>query len=43
MNDPHMRDLIYQLDKTDSLEFRDPPPIDLDASEFFGRLEFRFQ
>lgn len=39
MNDPHVADLIYRLDKTDSLEFRDPPPVDLDASEFSGRLE----
>ena len=39
MNDPHVAELIYRLDKTDSLEFRDPPPIDLDASEFSGRLE----
>lgn len=39
MNDPHVAELIYRLDKSDSLEFRDPPPVDLDASEFSGKLE----
>lgn len=39
MNDPHVAELIYWLDKADSLEFRDPPPVGLDTPEFSGRLE----
>jgi hypothetical protein len=38
MNDPHVAALKYRLILDESLEFRDPPDLEIDTPQFSGRL-----
>lgn len=38
MNDPHVISLKYKVIEADSIEFNDPPDVDIDTPDFRGRL-----